>query len=120
MKKEFKFVDLDKTILPKAKGKNQDGFRFYNIDGSNYPSITSVLGVKKKKELANWRQSIGEDVANYEMRRAAARGKATHNLIEQYIKSSKSTNANLKISLSILGNLFNRQPSLTLSRLLSI
>ena len=49
MKKEFKFVDLDKTILPKAKGKNQDGFRFYSIDGQNYPSVTSVLGVKKKK-----------------------------------------------------------------------
>ena len=52
MKKEFKFVDLDKTILPTAKGKNQDGFRFYSIDGQNYPSVTSVLGVKKKKELA--------------------------------------------------------------------
>ena len=91
MKKEFKFVDLDKTILPTAKGKNQDGFRFYSIDGQNYPSVTSVLGVKKKKELANWRQSIGEDVANWEMGRAARRGKSTHTLVEQYLKGEPLT-----------------------------
>ena len=84
--RKFNFVKLDDKVLPTAKGKNQDGFRFYNIDGSNYPSITSVLGVKKKKELANWRQSIGEDVANWEMGRAARRGKATHTLVEQYLK----------------------------------
>ena len=91
MKKEFKFVDLDKTILPTAKGKNQDGFRFYSINGQNYPSVTSVLGVKKKKELANWRQSIGEDVANWEMGRAARRGKSTHTLVEQYLKGEPLT-----------------------------
>ena len=84
--KKFNFVKLDETILPTAKGKNQDGFRFYSIDGKNYPSVTSVLGIKKKKELANWRQSIGEDVANWEMGRAARRGKSTHTLVEQYLK----------------------------------
>lgn len=91
MKKEFKFVDLDKSILPTAKGKNQDGFRFYSIDGNNYPSVTSVLGIKKKKELQNWRNSIGENVANWEMGRAARRGKATHNLVEQYLKGEPLT-----------------------------
>jgi genome maintenance exonuclease 1 len=84
--KKFNFVKLDETILPTAKGKNQDGFRFYSIDGKNYPSVTSVLGIKKKKELANWRQSIGENVANWEMGRAARRGKSTHTLVEQYLK----------------------------------
>ena len=84
--KKFNFVKLDETILPTAKGKNQDGFRFYSIDGKNFPSVTSVLGIKKKKELANWRQSIGENVANWEMGRAARRGKSTHTLVEQYLK----------------------------------
>ena len=91
MKKEFKFVELDKSVLPTAKGKNQDGFRFYSIDGNNYPSVTSVLGIKKKKELQNWRNSIGENVANWEMGRAARRGKATHNLVEQYLKGEPLT-----------------------------
>ena len=83
---KFNFVELDQTVLPKTKGKNQHGFRFYDINGEAYPSVTSVLGVKKKKELQGWRTSIGEDVANWEMRRAANRGKKTHNLVEQYIK----------------------------------
>ena len=83
---KFKFIELDKTPLPKTKGKKIDGFRFYEVDGKHYPSITTVLGIQKKAGLQKWRDSIGEDVANWEMRRAANRGTATHNLIEQYLK----------------------------------
>ena len=83
----FNFVDIDKTKLPKTKGKRIDGMRFYDVDGHNYPSVTTVLGYNTGDGIKKWRESVGEDVANYEMRRAAARGKATHNLIEQYIKS---------------------------------
>ena len=83
----FEFVKLDESKLPKTKGKRIDGFRFYDIEGHNYPSVTTVLGYNTGDGIKKWRESIGEDVANYEMRRAAARGKATHNLIEQYIKS---------------------------------
>jgi len=86
-KKEFKFKDLDKTLLPKTKGMKVDGFRFYNIDGKNYPSVTTVLGQLKKEGLQKWRDSIGEKVAQWEMGRAARRGKATHTLVEQYIKN---------------------------------
>jgi len=86
MKKKFNFIDLDKSKLPVTKGKKVDGFRFYDIDGKAYPSITTVLGIQKKKQLQDWRDKIGENVANWEMGRAARRGKATHLLIEQYIK----------------------------------
>ena len=84
---KFNHVDLDKSKLPNVKGKNVDGFRFYGINGKNYPSVTSVLSIRKKKELQDWRNKIGENVANWEMGRAARRGKATHLLIEQYIKN---------------------------------
>ena len=82
------FIQLDKSKLPLAtcKGKNIDGFRFYDVDGKNFPSVTTVLGIKKKKELQKWRDSIGENVANWEMGRAARRGKSTHKLVEQYLK----------------------------------
>ena len=85
MAKEFKFVDVNKSLLPKCKGKNQDGFRFYDIDGKNYPSVTSILNIRKSDGLKAWRANIGEDVANFEMRRAAKRGKSTHTLVENYI-----------------------------------
>ena len=80
------FIQLDRTKLPTCKGKNIDGFRFYDVDGKNFPSVTTVLGIKKKKELQKWRDSIGENVANWEMGRAARRGKSTHKLVEQYLK----------------------------------
>jgi hypothetical protein len=56
------------------------------IEGKNYPSITTVLNIRKKDGLVEWRKNVGEEVANYEMRRAANRGKATHTLVEQYLK----------------------------------
>ena len=86
MARNFTFVDLDKSNLPKTKGKNVNGFRFYDIEGKPYPSVTSVLGIRKKKELKEWRDKIGKDVANWEMNRAARRGSALHTLVEQYLK----------------------------------
>ena len=86
MAKEFKFVELNKDLLPQTKGRRQNGVRFYEVDGVNYPSVTSILGIRKTDGLKKWRENIGEDVANFEMRSAANRGKATHNLVENYLK----------------------------------
>ena len=80
------FIQLDENKFPKSKGMNQNGFRFYNIDGKNYPSVTSILGIKKKEGLEQWRKNVGEEAAKWEMARAARRGKATHTLVEQYLK----------------------------------
>ena len=84
---KFKFIEVNKDLLPKTKGRRIDGHRFYEIDGKNYPSITTVLNIRKKEGLTKWRESVGEGAANWEMARAARRGTATHNLIEQYLKS---------------------------------
>ena len=83
---KFNFKELDKTVLPKTKGMRVDGHRFYNINGTNYPSVTTVLGIRKTEQLKEWREKIGEKVANWEMGRAARRGKSFHTLVEQYIK----------------------------------
>ena len=87
MSREFKFIDLNKSVLPKTAGKNIDGIRFYEIDGKSYPSVTSVLSLLKKDSLQEWRNKVGESVANWEMGRAARRGKAMHTIVEQYMKS---------------------------------
>ena len=83
---KFKFEEINKDLLPKTKGRRIDGHRFYEIEGKNYPSITTVLNIRKKDGLAEWRKNVGEGAANWEMARAARRGKATHTLIEQYLK----------------------------------
>ena len=83
---KFKFIEVNKDLLPKTKGRRIDGHRFYEIEGKNYPSITTVLGIRKSEALKGWREKIGENVANWEMGRAARRGKSFHTLVEQYLK----------------------------------
>lgn len=80
------FIQLDETKFPQTKGMNQNGFRFYQVDGKNYPSVTTILGIQKKEGLEKWRKNVGEEAAKWEMARAARRGKATHTLVEQYLK----------------------------------
>ena len=84
---QFNFIKLDESKLPKVKGKRVDGFRFYDINGKNYPSITSVLSIRKAESLKEWRSKVTDKVADWEMGRAARRGKATHTLVEQYLKN---------------------------------
>ena len=80
------FVTLDETKLPSTKGKRINGMRFYEVDGQAFPSVTSVLGFRPKPGLEQWRKNVGEEAAKWEMGRAARRGKATHTLIEEYLK----------------------------------
>jgi len=64
MKKEFKFIELDKTVLPKTKGKSVDGFRFYDINGKAYPSVTTVLGILKKKAYKSGEMQLVKRLLN--------------------------------------------------------
>jgi len=80
------FVQLNEELLPKTKGKRINGMRFYEVDGQAFPSVTTVLGYRPKPGLEQWRKNVGEEAAKWEMGRAARRGKATHTLIEEYLK----------------------------------
>ena len=51
------FVQLDESKFPNTKGMNQNGFRFYAVDGKHYPSVTTILGIQKKEGLEKWRKS---------------------------------------------------------------
>ena len=75
--------------LPPLKAKNVNGKRFYeHLETKEaYPSITSVLSIRDKKGLHEWRQRVGEEVANHVMRQAANRGTAVHNMVEDYLNN---------------------------------
>ena len=65
--------------------------RFYRTpEGKLYPSITTVLQKKKMKGLMEWRKKVGEDVANYIARTAAARGTKVHHMCEDYLNNVQS------------------------------
>jgi len=78
-----------KTInLPEIKATTTDGVRLYETpEGKFYPSITTVLSVRNKKGLFEWRKRVGEDVANYVARKAANRGTAVHHMCEDYLNN---------------------------------
>ena len=78
-----------KTIkLPEIKATTTDGVRLYETpEGNKYPSITTVLSVRNKKGLFEWRKRVGEDVANYVARKAATRGTHVHHMCEDYLNN---------------------------------
>ena len=75
--------------LPPLKAKNVNVKRFYeHLETKEaYPSITSVLSIRDKKGLHEWRQKVGEEVANHVMIQAANRGTAVHNMVEDYLNN---------------------------------
>ena len=82
------FIQLD-TIQP-INLTSVDGprGRFYTTpSGEKYPSITTVLGSKDKPWLSEWRNSLGADKADKEMKRAAARGTAVHLMLERHLQN---------------------------------
>ena len=83
--------DHQTVELPKIKQKNNalpDGGRGYETpEGKLYPSITTVLSVRNKKGLHEWRDRVGHDVANYIARTAAQRGTAVHKMCEDYLNN---------------------------------
>ena len=88
----FNYVKLDETVLPKnlgVKGKNQDGIRFYTIEGRYMPSVTSILGSipERKAKIEAWRNSVGEKMANFISVTSTNRGKTTHTLIENHLRN---------------------------------
>lgn len=67
---------------------NKDGVRLYETpEGNKYPSITTVLSVRNKKGLMEWRKRVGNDVANHVARTAAARGTKVHHMCEDYLNN---------------------------------
>lgn len=63
-----------------------DGSRVYKTPtGGTYPSVTTVTGLLKKKQIHEWRKAIGEEAANEISRKAANRGTRIHRLCEKYL-----------------------------------
>ena len=88
MKKVIRMYNHKTINLPEIKATTTDGVRLYETpEGNKYPSITTVLSVKNKKGLFEWRKRVGDDVANYVARKAANRGTSVHHMCEDYLNN---------------------------------
>lgn len=74
-------VDLKSETFP-------DGKRYYTTpDGVRLPSVTTVLGAKKKEAIMKWRQRVGAEEANKISRKATSRGTNLHSICEDYLNN---------------------------------
>lgn len=86
----FNHVSVD---IPEVSTKTVNRKRFYVTPTGLYPSITTVLGARKEKQkgLQEWRNRVGNDVANHIMRTAASRGTAVHHMCEDFLNNKEVT-----------------------------
>ena len=83
IQKEYQHIDIPR--IPKLKRQNIAGERHYvNEHGSIYPSITTVLSIRGKEAIYEWRKRVGDAEANRITKRATTRGTQFHSLLEQY------------------------------------
>ena len=82
----FTHIKDVKYTLPHLTRKNVDGVRkYFDDDGYMYDSTTSVVGFKDQDGLKQWRESVGEDVADYISRQALSLGSKLHEMVEKYL-----------------------------------
>jgi len=70
--------------LPELVRTNIGGKRHYQTPNGSYPSITTVLSIRNKEGIYEWRKRVGNEEANRITKRAVTRGTHFHNLLEQY------------------------------------
>ena len=70
--------------LPKLVRISVGGKRHYQTPNGSYPSITSVLSIRDKEGIHEWRKRVGDEEANRITKRAVTRGTHFHSLLEQY------------------------------------
>jgi len=86
------FIHLPKKEIPEIKQINIEGKRHYETPDGTFISITTLLSSLTLPDgISDWRESVGDDVANYVMRIAALRGNKVHKIIESYL-SNESQN----------------------------
>lgn len=78
--------------LQSLSTKEIDGKRNYLLPNGIYvPSVTTVLGHFKKKQIQEWRNRVGHEEANKISNRASTRGTKFHTLMEKYLSNEPVT-----------------------------
>tara|TARA_Y100000590_G_scaffold333811_1_gene379754 strand:- start:241 stop:924 length:684 start_codon:yes stop_codon:yes gene_type:complete len=79
----------NKFTYPKSTRSLINGSRHYSLDGSNLPSVTTILKITQSEEdkaaIEAWKQRVGHKEANRIKNEASSRGSSMHSYIEQYL-----------------------------------
>ena len=86
----MEFIHEDRFEVHSIEAITTESGRRYKVpNGEMLESITTALGNQpgKKEGLMKWRRRVGEDEANRISRKAAGRGTAVHQIIEDYLNN---------------------------------
>ena len=79
----------NKFNYPKSSRSIISGSRHYSLDGSNLPSVTSILKATQSEEdkaaIAAWKERVGHAEAERIKNEASSRGSTMHSYLEQFI-----------------------------------
>ena len=79
----------NKFTYPKSTRSILNGSRHYNLEGSNLPSVTSILKVTQSEEdkaaIEAWKERVGHKEAERIKKEASSRGSSMHSYIEQFL-----------------------------------
>ncbi len=79
----------NKFIYPKSTRSIIGGSRHYALDGSNLPSVTTILKATQSEEdkaaIAAWKERVGHVEAERIKNEASSRGNSMHSYIEQFL-----------------------------------
>ena len=78
-----------KFIYPRSSRSIVNGVRRYSLEGSNLPSVTTIIKATKSEEdkaaLAAWQARVGYAEAERIKNEASNRGSSMHSYIEQFL-----------------------------------
>ena len=79
----------NKFSYPKSTRSIISGSRHYSLDGSNLPSVTTILKATQSEEdkaaIAAWKERVGYAEAERIKNEASSRGNSMHSYIEQFL-----------------------------------
>lgn len=88
-RKTFNHTPLDLGYKDLEASTTESGRVYKTPNGKAYPSITTVLGIRNKGALQEWRARVGEAEAARVARHASTRGTALHLAVERYIDNEE-------------------------------
>ena len=104
----------NKFTYPKSTRSIVNGSRHYNLEGSNLPSVTSILKATQSEEdkaaIDAWKERVGHKEADRIKNEASSRGSSMHSYIEQFLLGKfnldllDEENKSKKMALEIIDN----------------
>ena len=100
------FIHLQCPDIPTIMQANANGKRHYKTPVGPLVSITTVIRHFTPEGIKQWRESIGDDVANYVMRTSSNRGTRVHKLVDSFLYNESIDNMTREYGVTAAG-LFN-------------